>query len=45
MRAEHYWRMEDGWRFEALTAPEQTLALEAVDFRMEMAQVYFDLAF
>jgi hypothetical protein len=37
--------MEDGWRFEALTAPEQTLALEAVDFRMELAQVYFDLAF
>jgi Uma2 family endonuclease len=33
MRAEHYWRMEDGWRFEALTAPEQTLALEAVEFQ------------
>jgi Uma2 family endonuclease len=44
MRAEHYWRMEEGWRFEALTAPEQTFALEAVDFRMELAQVYFDLA-
>jgi Uma2 family endonuclease len=44
MRAEHYWRMEDSWRFEALTAPEQTLALEAVDFRIELAQVYFDLA-
>jgi hypothetical protein len=44
MRAEHYWRMEDGWRFEALIAPEHTLALEAVDFRMELAQVYFDLA-
>jgi hypothetical protein len=37
--------LEGGWRFEALTAPDQTLALEAVDFRMELAQVYFDLAF
>jgi Uma2 family endonuclease len=45
MCGEHYWRMEDGWRFEAVTAPEQTLALEAVDFRMELAQVYFDFAF
>jgi hypothetical protein len=45
MCGEHYWRMEDSWRFEAVTAPEQTLALEAVDFRMELAQVYFDLAF
>jgi len=45
MRAEHYWRMEDGWRFDVLTAPEQTLALEAVDFWIGLAQVYFDLAF
>ena len=45
MRVEHYWRTEDSWRFEVLTTPEQTLALEAVDFRIDLAQIYFDLAF
>jgi Uma2 family endonuclease len=44
-RVEHYARTEEGWRFEALTAPEQPLALEAVDFAIDLAQLYFDLAF
>jgi Uma2 family endonuclease len=44
-RVEHYARAEEGWRFEALTEPEQVLALEAVDFAIELAQLYFDLAF
>jgi Uma2 family endonuclease len=43
MRVEHYARAEEGWRFEALTGSEQSLALEAVDFAIELPQLYFDL--
>lgn len=45
MRLEHYFRAEDGWRLDVLTGPEQVLDLDAVDFRIDLARIYFDLSF
>jgi Uma2 family endonuclease len=45
MRVEHYSRTQDGWRLDVLTRPEQSLALDAVEFAIDLSQIYFDLAF
>jgi Uma2 family endonuclease len=45
MRVEHYVRAAEGWELNVLTAPEETLLLDAVEFRLELRQVYFDLPF
>jgi Uma2 family endonuclease len=41
MRLEHYRRGEQGFELEVLTRPEEVLRLEAVDFRFDLARVYF----
>ena len=43
MRVEHYWRTGDGWQLGVLTSPTETLALDAVDFNIDLARIYFDL--
>jgi Uma2 family endonuclease len=43
MRVEHYSRTADGWQLDVLTSPTETLALDAVDFSIDLAQIYFDL--
>jgi Uma2 family endonuclease len=45
MRVEHYSRTQDGWRLDVLTRPEQSLALDKVEFAIDLSQIYFDLAF
>jgi len=45
MRVEHYVRSAGGWELVVLTSPEETLALDAVAFRIDLARVYFDLPF
>jgi Uma2 family endonuclease len=45
MRVEHYSRTQDGWRLDVLTRPEQSLALDAVEFAIDLSQIYFDLPF
>lgn len=45
MRVEHYVRADEGWRLNVLTAPRQVLELDAVDFRIELSQAYFDISF
>jgi hypothetical protein len=43
MRVEHYSRTPDGWRLDVLTRPEESLALDKVEFAIEVRQVDFDL--
>jgi Uma2 family endonuclease len=43
MRVEHYRRPEQGFELEVLKRPEDTLHFEAVEFRMDLARVYFDV--
>jgi Uma2 family endonuclease len=43
MRVEHYRRSEQGFDLEVLTTLAHNLSLEAVDFKIELARVYFDL--
>jgi hypothetical protein len=38
-------RTPAGWRLKVLTAPDHELELDAVEFRIALAQVYFDLTF
>jgi Uma2 family endonuclease len=45
MRVEHYSRTADGWRLDVLTLPEESLVLDAVEFAIELRQIYFDLPF
>jgi Uma2 family endonuclease len=45
MRVEHDARMPDGWKLTVLTSPEETLALDAIAFRIDLRQIYFDLPF
>jgi Uma2 family endonuclease len=45
MRVEHYSRTEGGWRLDVLTRPEENLALDAVEFAIDLRQIYFDLPF
>jgi Uma2 family endonuclease len=41
MRVEHYRRTSEGFQFEVLTKPGQKLFFEALDFGIELDQVYF----
>jgi Uma2 family endonuclease len=43
MRVEHYRRGERGFELEVLKLPEEILHLEAVDFRIDLASIYFDV--
>lgn len=45
MRVEHYRREPDGFAFEVLTAADDPLQLDAVDFKIELSRVYFGVAF
>jgi hypothetical protein len=45
MRVEHYARTAETWRSTVLTAADEVLELDAVDFRIDLARVYFDLGF
>jgi Uma2 family endonuclease len=45
MRIEHYVKAADEWQLNVLTAPQEALALDAVEFRIELRQIYFDLPF
>jgi hypothetical protein len=38
---EHYRRGEEGFELDVQKRPEETLHLEAVDFRIDLARVYF----
>ena len=43
-RVEHYLREADGWKLLPLTGPGDVLSLDAVDFRISLETIYFDLA-
>jgi Uma2 family endonuclease len=43
MRVEHYHRSEQGFDLEVFTTPANTLTLEAIDFSVDLARVYFDV--
>ena len=43
MRVEHYRRGETGFELEVLKAGDDVLHFEAVDFRLDLAKVYFDV--
>jgi Uma2 family endonuclease len=41
MRVEHYRRGEQGFELDVLKRPEEVLHFEAVDFRIDLARIYF----
>ena len=43
MRVEHYRRGEQGFELEVLKRPEEALHFEAVEFRIELARIFFDV--
>ena len=43
MRIEHYRRVPKGWQLDVLTSPQDELLFDAVDFGIELRQIYFDL--
>jgi len=43
MRVEHYRRSEHGFELDVLKHPEEVLYLEAVEFRIDLARIYFDV--
>ena len=43
MRVEHYRRSEQGFELDVLKHPEEVLHLEAVEFRIDLARIYFDV--
>ncbi len=43
MRVEHYRRIEQGFELEVLKLTDDALHFEAVDFRIELARIYFDV--
>jgi Uma2 family endonuclease len=45
MRVEHYFRGENGWEMKVLPTPESILELDAVEFRMNLEDIYFDVPF
>jgi len=45
MRVEHYFRTESGWDCKVLSVSDSVLELAAVDFRMDLRSVYFDVHF
>jgi Uma2 family endonuclease len=42
-RVEHYRRAEQGFELEVLTRPEDIVHFEAVEFRIDLARIYFDV--
>jgi Uma2 family endonuclease len=44
MRVEHYRRGEQGFELEILKRPDDSLHLEAVEFRIDLGRVHFDVA-
>lgn len=44
MRVEHYRRGEQGFELEVLKQREDVLHFEAVEFRIDLARIYFDVA-
>jgi Uma2 family endonuclease len=44
MRVEHYRRSEQGFDLEVLKQAQDVLHFEAVEFRIDLARVYFDVA-
>ena len=42
-RVEHYRRGEQGFELEVLTRPEDVVRFEAVEFRIDLARIYFDV--
>ena len=45
MRVEHFFRTESGWDRKVLSVSESVLELAAVEFRMDLGSVYFDVHF
>ena len=45
MRVEHYRRGEQGFELEVLKLPGDALHFEAVEFRIDLTRIYFDVAF
>jgi hypothetical protein len=43
MRVEHYARTGEEWHLAVLTSPPQELTLDAVEFTINLARIYFDL--
>ncbi len=43
MRVEHYRRGEQGFELDALKRPEEALHFEAVEFRIDLGRIYFDV--
>jgi Uma2 family endonuclease len=42
-RVEHYRRGEQGFELEVLTRPADVIHFEAVEFRIDLARIYFDV--
>lgn len=42
-RVEHYRRVEQGFELEVLTQPADIVHFEAVEFRIDLARIYFDV--
>jgi hypothetical protein len=45
MRVEHHFRTENGWERKVLTTSESVLLLDAVEFRLDLKSIYFDICF
>jgi Uma2 family endonuclease len=45
MRVEHYVRTATGWECNVLPRPESVLELEAIEFSMNLGEVYLDVPF
>jgi Uma2 family endonuclease len=43
MRVEHYRRAEQGFELEVLTQPDAVVHFEAVEFRIDLTRIYFDV--
>ena len=43
MRVEHYRRAEQGFELEVLTQPDAVAHFEAVEFRIDLTRIYFDV--
>jgi hypothetical protein len=43
VRVEHYRRGEQGFELDVLKRPDDVLHFEAVEFRIDLARVYFDV--
>jgi Uma2 family endonuclease len=43
MRVEHYRRGEQGFELDVLKRPDEVLHFEAIEFRIDLARIYFDV--